>query len=160
MRVEPYVLILDTGPLWELVLYRAVNALGFYKLRTELRHLATETYYDRLSQFIAGFRQRTTTPQIVSEISSRVMRTERQGHIHIWDVVYNEFAALDERLVKLLEMPQALVAQFGAADVSILKLGSTYPARASVVLSIDSSLIAECQRAGLTAQHLWEVIAD
>ncbi len=87
------------------------------------------------------------------------MRTEGRGQSQIWDIVYDEFAALDEKLVKLLEMQQAIVVQFGAADVSLLQLGLMYPAHASVVLSIDSSLIAECRRAGMNAQHLWEVIA-
>jgi hypothetical protein len=161
VKTEPYVLIFDTGPLWELIVYRAVNILGFEKLKPELRYLQSNSSYDRLSRFVERFRNRATTPQVVAEISTRVVRTDNQGQRDIWGVIFNEFVSMgmDERLIKLLEMAQETVAKYGAVDVSLLKLGSTYAPGATVVLSIDSALIAECNRSGLTARDLWEVIA-
>ncbi len=67
---------------------------------------------------------------------------------------------MDEGVLKLLEMPQELVADFGAVDASVLKLGLSFQQPKPLVLSIDSPLIAECRRAGLNAKHLWEVIAE
>jgi hypothetical protein len=162
VKIEPHVLIFDTGPLWELVLYRAVQTLGFEGLRPRLGLLQTDTYYSKLTDFIRQFRDRTTTPQVVAEISAKVQQTEKQGQADIWSVVYGEFRSMgmDERLLKLLEMPQELVADFGAVDASLLKLGSSYAPGTSLVLSIDGALIAECNRAGVAAKHLWEAIAS
>ena len=66
---------------------------------------------------------------------------------------------MDEGVMKLLEMPQELVADIGAVDASVLKLASTLGQTESVVLSIDSALIEECRRAGVNTKHLWEVIS-
>ncbi len=66
---------------------------------------------------------------------------------------------MDERLIKLLDMPRDQVAELGAVDTSLLKLGSSFDPGAPLVLSIDGSLIAKCKRSGVAALDLWEVIA-
>jgi hypothetical protein len=159
---ESQVLVFDTGPLWELILYSAVRPpLGFASLRSGLRYLQSDPMYQRLSEFVASFQRRTTTPHVVAEISSWIIRTERKGQSAIWSLVYNEFQSMgmDESLLKLLEMPRALVAAIGAVDASILELGKGLEQPKPLVLSIDGALIAECRRAGISAKHLWEVIA-
>jgi hypothetical protein len=159
---KPQTLVFDTGPLWELVLYKAVHPLGFASLKSQLQHLRSDSFYQKLSGFIASFPKRTTTPHVVAEISWRITRTERKGRSAIWGLVYSEFSSMgmDEGVMKLLEMPQELVADIGAVDVSIVELGRSLGPQKSLVLSIDSALIAECQRAGLNARHLVEVIAN
>jgi len=79
----------------------------------------------------------------------------------MWELVYTEFRSMgmDESLLKLLEMPQELVADIGAVDVSVLRLGLSFRQPRPLVLSVDRPLIAECERAGVNAKHLWEVIA-
>jgi hypothetical protein len=49
-------LILDTGPLRELVTFRAVFDLRFEKLRNQLIFLSHPLAYDRFSRFLASFR--------------------------------------------------------------------------------------------------------
>lgn len=157
----PQVLVFDTGPLWELVLYSAVHELRFERLKGELRHLQNNSYYERLGAFIASFPSKTTTPHVVAEISSWITRTEPKGQSAIWGLTFREFWSMrmDESIVKLLEMPQELVADIGAVDTSVLKLASSFGEKKSVVLSVDGSLVAECRRAGVDAKDLWEVIA-
>jgi hypothetical protein len=157
------VLIFDTGPLLELVLYSAVHELRFETLKGELRYLQNDSYYRRLSGFVASFPKKTTTPHVVAEISSWIIRkTERKGQSAVWGLVYREFSSMrmDEGILKLLEMPQELVADIGAVDTSVLKLASSFGKIKPTVLSIDSALIAECNRAGVSAKDLWEVIFD
>jgi len=156
------VLIFDTGPLWELILYTAVHKLRFLSLTPELRHLQNDLSYQRLSKFVASFPRKTTTPHVVAEINSRIVRTERKGHSEIWGLVYTEFSSMrmDEEAMKLLEMPQKLVANIGAVDVSVLKLGLSSGQPKSVVLSLDRHLIAECRQAGVNVKDLWEVISE
>jgi hypothetical protein len=159
---EPRVLIFDTGPLWELILYSAVHRLRFLSLKPELQHLQNDSSYGKLSEFVAGFQRKTTTPHVVAEISSRIIRTELKGQSAIWGLVYTEFSSMrmDEEAMKLLEMPQKLVANIGAVDVSVLNLGLSFGQPKPVVLSNDGSLIAECKRAGVNVKDLWEVISE
>jgi len=159
---RPHVLIFDTGPLLELVLYSAVHTLRFTSLKRELRHLLNDFSYRRFSEFVATFQRKTTTPHVVAEISSWIMRTAPKGQSAIWGLVYTEFRSMgmDEGVLKLLDMRQELVAYFGAVDASVLTLGLSFARPNSLVLSIDGSLIAECRRAGLDAKHLWEVLAE
>ena len=161
---RPQILVFDTGPLWELMLYTAVHPpFGFASLKNQLEHLQSVSSHQRFSEFIASFQKRTTTPHVVAEISARIIRlTEKKSWSSIWGLVYSEFSSMgmDEGVMKLLEMPQDLVAEIGAVDVSIVELGRSLGLPKSLVLSVDSALITECQRAGLNARHLVEVIAN
>lgn len=154
------VLILDTGPLWELVLYAAVTRLRFESLRGNLQFYKHQSAYEQASRFIEGFQRRTTTPQVVAEISRHVDRTDEAGRPAIWSLVYEEFRSMgmEESLIRLLEMPTQLVAQLGAPDVSVLQLGQNLSRYEPVVLSIDGGLIAACRSAGVIAKHVWEVV--
>lgn len=157
----PLTLILDTGPLWELFLYSAVHNLRFRRLEPDLSYLKTESSFKKLSDFVALAKARVTTPHVVSEISSRIIRTEQKGQARFWKLVYEEFRSMgmDEELFKLLSMPQEPVARLGAVDVSLVHLGATYSPSEALVLSIDNALIKECNSAGIMAKHISEVIA-
>ncbi len=156
------ILIMDTGPLWELVLYSAVHELGFIRLKPELKHLRDRASYQRLSAFIARFQRKTTSSYVVAEISAWVKRTEKSGHANIWRLVYDEFASMgmEESVLKLLELPFQIVADKGAVDASVLELGLRFANQRPKVLTIDSPLLAECNRNGLSAIDLWQVIAE
>ena len=80
----------------------------------------------------------------------------------MWELVYTEFSSMkmDEGVMKLLEMPQELVANIGAVDVSVLRLGLSFRRSKPLVLSIDRPLVAECRDAGVNAKDLWEVISE
>jgi hypothetical protein len=67
---------------------------------------------------------------------------------------------MDEGVLKLVQMPQQLVADFGATDAGILQLASSLGQTKPTVLSVDSALVAECKRAGMNAKDLWEVIFE
>src|SRR5712692_6482049 len=123
----PQVLIFDTGPLWELILYSAVHRLRFSSLKPDLQHLQDYSSYQRLSEFVAAFPRKTTTAHVVAEISSKIIRTEPKGRSAIWGLVYTEFLSMrmDEGVMKLLEMPQSLVANIGSVDASVLRLGAS-----------------------------------
>jgi hypothetical protein len=167
MRASPMIsqrtLIFDTGPLLELVIYSAVHTLRFESLDAELRYLKNGSSYRSLSEFVASFPKKTTTSHVVAEISSWIIRkTERKGQSAIWGLVYEEFSSMrmDEDVLKLVEMPQQLLADFGATDAGILQLASGRGKANPTILSVDSALIAECRRAGVNAKDLWQVVSE
>jgi hypothetical protein len=152
-------LVLDTGPLWELILYSAVHSRGIESLRPNLQHLQSDSSYQKLSRFIASFPKRTTTAYVIAEISAHIIRTKHMRKPELWGLVYSEFSSMGmgEEILRLLELRQELVAEIGAVDASILSMGKKIGQRESLVLSIDFPLVRECKRAGVEAMHLTEV---
>jgi len=135
----PGVLIFDTGPLWELVLFRAVHELKFGSLMPELTHLQTDSSYQKLTEFIDRFPRKTTTAHVVAEISSKITRTKpKEGRADIWKLVYGEFSSMkmDERLLKLVEMDQQFVAEVGATDAGVFGLALSLGTSKALVISI------------------------
>lgn len=159
---DPGVLVFDTGPVRELIAYSAVDRLRFQNLRSELKILRDAPTYQKFTGFIARFPRRTTTPHVITEISLWIRRTEKKGHSALWNLVYTEFESMrmDEEILKLLQMPQELVTDFGAADASVLQAAATLAVARPIIISIDSALIGECRRAGVPAKDLWEVISE
>ncbi len=157
---ESRILLLDTGPLRELILYSAVENLGFVSLKSEIQFLQSINRYENLAGFISNFRRRTTTPHVVSEMSSWILRTFDSGRANIWRLVFDEFTRMqmDEETIDLLTMPRESVIKLGATDISLLEAGSELGSRLTTVLSIDHALIAECRGAGLQALHLRDVV--
>lgn len=158
---EPRILLLDTGPLRELILYAAIRDLGYSRLKPEIAYLRSVENYENLTAFISLFKRRITTPHVVSEVSAWVVRMVDTGRSRFWGLVFDEFTkmAMDEETLRLLEMPPELVASLGATDVSLLKASASFEPGNSILLSVDGALIKECKDAGLSAMHLWEVIA-
>lgn len=158
----PRILIFDTGPILELIIYSAARNHGFQSLRRKLRFLNSYSKYQNFTDFVGTFHRRMTTPHVVSEISFWIARNLDKGQSDVWSLVYRNFEAMgmDEELLKLLEMPRKLVVSFGAVDISVFELAKKHKQGNPLVLSIDGALIAECRRAGLKAMHLCEVIED
>lgn len=155
------VLIFDTGPLWELVLYSAVHDLKFRSLEGELHHITKSSQHKKLTEFISRFPRRTTSSHVVAEVGAWIKRTKPAGHGDIWRIVRDEFIAMnmDEMALKLLEMRFGEVIDKGVADASVLQLGLRLAERSPQVLTVDTALATECKRSGINAVNLWEIIA-
>jgi hypothetical protein len=166
MRVSPdwsgsRLLIFDTGPLWELILYSAVHVFGYRRLEPDIRFLKHASSYRKFTSFVASFHRRTTTSSVVAELEGHIRRTLKTGQPDLWGAVYNEFKPMrmEEDVMKFLEMPRPVVTQFGVVDASVLNLGVKTSGLKPKVLTIDQSLAQECKRAGLSAIDIWEVLA-
>jgi hypothetical protein len=154
------ILIVDTGPIWELVLYRAVEELRFSSLRRDLKYLVSHETYENCGSFLAGFGRKTTSASVVAELYRRIRHTEpRGGHPHLWKQVYEEFKSMGmgEDVVKLLDMDVDLVTKYGPTDVSLLEIARRNLTKRPVVLTLDRQLHAECKKAQIRSELLIEV---
>jgi len=152
-------LILDTGPIRELVLHQAVFRLGFDRLRSELRWLTNKAAYTRCGRFIAAFKRKTTSASVAAELNHWIRTTEQHGQEKLWNRVYEEFRqmAMDEEVVKLLEMDLHLVARFGPIDTSLLGLAVRHQQEYPTLLTSDRALHGEFQKAGLHVSLLHKI---
>ena len=153
-------LILDTGPIRELVLFHAVSEFRLENLRRELRFIKEQESYGKCSEFIASFRQMTTTSaSVVVELYHWIRETERQGQNKLWGRVAEEFQnmGMDEEVVRLLEMDASFVMRFGPVDGSLLELSRRHAGRNPMILTADLPLYGECKKSGLSVSHIDEV---
>ncbi len=157
---ERELLLLDTGPIRELVLFHAVDHFGFERLRPSLRFIQDRDSYQRCGQFIDSFRRKTTSASVVVELYHWIRKTDPGGHERLWDRVYEEFErmGMGEEVVRLLEMDRRLVARLGPVDVSLLELARRYATHKPIVFTVDfSGLYQECRNAGLDVCYIREV---
>src|SRR5208282_590227 len=117
-------LILDTGPIRELVLFHAVDQFGFEGLRSNLQCIVDRDSYLRCTKFIRLFHKKTTSASVVAELNYWIRETDRTGQVRLWKRVYEEFRemGMDEQAVRLLEMDISLVTRLGPLDVSLLEI--------------------------------------
>jgi hypothetical protein len=152
-------LIVDTGPIWEIVLYRAVTELGFTGLSRNLTHFLSPEAYENCGSFLSAFGKKTTSASVVAEIYRQVQKTEPRGHEQLWEQVYEEFERMGmaEDVVNLLDMDSDLVTHFGPTDVSLIEIARRNLDQKPVILTLDRRLHAECMRALVRSDLLIEV---
>jgi len=153
-------LILDTGPIRELVLFHAVSEFKLEKLRRSLRFINDAESYDRCSQFVASFTNTmTTSASVVVELYHWIRETEPHGQSRLWRRVYEEFRnmGMDEEVIRLLEMDVDFVLRFGPVDASLLELARRHAASNPLILTTDSPLYGECKKSGLNVCHIDEI---
>ncbi len=155
-------LILDSGPIRELVLFHAVEQLGFERLRRKLTCIIDHDRYVRCTKFIGSFRRKTTSASVVAELHHWIRDTERTGQEKLWKRTYEEFRemGMDEEVVKLLEMNIELVTRLGPMDVSLLDIARRNAGRGPLLLTVDGPLGRECVRAGINVRQLCDVARD
>lgn len=155
-------LILDTGPIRELVLYHAVSEFGFERLRNELRFIKDAESYGRCSEFVGTFSNRlTTSAGVVVELYHWIRATAEHGRSKLWGRVYDEFRNMGmyEEVVRLLVMDASLVVRCGPVDASLLQLARRHRAHNPLILTVDWSFHGECTKSGLKVSHLEEITA-
>ncbi len=145
-------LILDTGPIRELVSFHAVDQFGFGRLRADLLFLKDTESYQTCGEFIASFRQKTTSASVVAELNYWIRKTDPPGQIRLWNRVYDEFRrmGMNEEVVRLVEMHVGLVTRFGPVDVSLIELARRHASLRPVILTTETrGFYDECVKAGL-----------
>jgi hypothetical protein len=155
----PGILILDTGPIWELVLYNAVTQFRFASLRPSLTYFVSIEAYEHCGIFLASFRKKTTSASVVAQLYNFIRGTEKSGQRRLWELVYEEFRRMDmdEDVVKLLDMDLDLMARYGPTDVSLIEIARRNRGQKPVILTLDSPLHVECTKAGINSALLIEL---
>jgi hypothetical protein len=158
-RRDRSIVIVDTGPIWELILFRAVNELGFASLRNNLQPFYTPQAYENCGDFLSSFGKKITSSSVVAELYRKIRDTDPNGHRRLWQQVYEEFTnmEMDEDIVKLLDMDLELVSNRGPIDVSLIEIARRNSNQDPVILTLDTKLHAECRKAQIGSALLIEV---
>jgi hypothetical protein len=151
--------IIDTGPIRELITYHAVYGFGFNSLRPELKHLVSVEAYENCGRFLTSFRKRITSASVVAELYYWIRDTDRTGQKRLWERAREEFEnmGMEENVVRLLDMDLNLVAKYGPTDVSLIEIARQNRPQKPVILTLDNRLYAECWKAQIGSSLLGEV---
>ena len=90
--VNGRLLVLDTGPIRELVLFHAVHEFRFERLRRELTFITHHLEYAQCGRFIASFQRKVTTASVVAELHSWIRDTDPAGRARLWNPSTRSFA--------------------------------------------------------------------
>jgi hypothetical protein len=152
-------LILDTGPIRELIAYRAVNELRFFSLDRELANFVSPEAYRNCTAFLSSFRKKVTTASAVAELNFWIRDTGSTGQRELWQLVHEEFSriGMDEETIRFLDMDLDLVARYGPTDVSLLEIARRNVSQNPVVLTLDTRLYGECLEAQISSELLQQV---
>jgi hypothetical protein len=152
-------LIFDTGPLWELILYRAMEE-GFHK-GLKRHFLKDKPDYEKFTRFLGGFPWKTTTAHVVAEISSHIKRGIDHRKRDFWKIPFEQFEGMrmGEHLIKLLDMRERILeTDHDAVDASVLQLGLNLRADNPTIFTTEDSLAGRCRNAQIKVAHIHEVI--
>src|SRR5271166_863463 len=121
-------LILDTGPMRELILGHAVFEFGFERLRRDLTWPTDIEPYNRCSSFIGSFKRRITSASVVSELYYWIRDTEKNGQERLWHRAYEEFRdmGMTEEVIPLAAMDIEMVTRLGPVDASLIELAKRH----------------------------------
>jgi hypothetical protein len=152
-------LILDTGPLRELVAYRAVNELRFTNLRSELTNLADSNAYQKCGAFLSFFGKKISSPCVVAELNLWIRKTPTVGQRRLWQLAREEFTnmSLDEYLIRFLDMDLNLVVKYGPTDGSLIEIARQNINQQPVVLTLDSKLYGECCKSQIDSELFGQI---
>lgn len=156
---RPKTLVFDTGPLWELILYRAMEE-GF-RQGLKRQFLREKTHYERVASFLDTFPRKTTTAHVVAEISGHIKRKVDHRKEDIWKIVFAEFEGMrmGEHLIKLLDMrEQVIEIDQDAVDASVLQLGLDLREENPTVFTTENTLVNQCKSVRLPVTHIYEAI--
>lgn len=151
--------IIDTGPIRELITYHAVYGFGFDSLRPELKNIVSAESYESCGRFLTSFRQRITSASVVAELYYWIRDTDRTGQKRLWQRAREEFEnmGMEENVVPFLDMDLDLVAKYGPTDVSLIEIARQKLPQKPVILTVDSHLYSECWKAQISSSLLREV---
>jgi len=155
-------LILDTGPIRELVLFHAISEFRFERLRAHLRFIDDAESYRRCSEFVASYSNRlTTSAGVVVELYHWIRETDERGRNKLWGRVYDEFRnmGINEEVVKLLHMDPTFIVRYGPVDGSLLELARRHLPRNPLILTADWPFHGECTKSGFRVSHLDQITA-
>lgn len=158
--------ILDTGPLFDFLLLRFSEEASRERLREDLEYLKTDLYRRHFKEFMMRQKPFLTTPGVIAEIqglSRRLPSLTRVDEGSFWTLARKEFRELgiDEEIIRLGEMQEEDLANYGPVDASLLELARRKQGehRRVAVLIGDERLWHRCQKQQIPVRWIHEILS-
>ncbi len=149
MQTFPRSAIVDTGPLFDFLLWQLSESRRIPNLLPRLTYLNRDHYRRSVRWYFGVARPLVTCPQVIAEIhrlAQEVLRGPRLGDFRRFAQHELTTLRLSEQLVELITMDADLLSQLGPTDTAILQIGDSSRSSRRPVFTEDGELAMRCRR--------------
>lgn len=157
--------IVDTGPLFEFLLWRFSESFRIPTLLSGLRYLKTDTSKKSIQWYFTVAKPITTCPEVIAEVhrhAEGIFRGSRLGDF--WRLAQKELTelGLGEKLVELVQMDGDILSSFGPTDTALIHIACLSPNLSQPVFTEDSRFAGQCRKKQVSVlgiadiQSIWE----
>ena len=150
--------IVDTGPLFDFLLWRFSVSFRAPTLLSKLRYLKESFYKDSVQWYFTAAKPITTPPEVIAEIHGHAEKLlDRSLLGNFWRFAKEQLAelGLSEKLVELVQMDGDILSSFGPTDTALLHIARLSPNQP--VFAEDGKLVGECRKKELSVLRIAEV---
>lgn len=159
MQLIPRYPIVDTGPLFDFLLWRFSEFIKIRTLSTELKYLPTNAHKKSLNWYFTVAKPITTCSEVIAEIHRHAEQKLRYPSLgSFWKFAQNELTelGLNEKLVELIQMDGDTLSSFGPTDTALLDLSGNLK---QPVFTEDTKLAGQCRKRQLTVLGIDDVLS-
>ena len=139
--------IVDTGPLFDYLLWRFSDFIRNHNLIAKLMYLTDDPSKKSLRWYFSVAKPITTSPHVISEIHRHAEQVLRGPYLkNFWQFAQKELKDLgmDEKLVELVHMNGETLSFFGPTDTALLQIAAN--SHTQSIFTEDTRLAGQCRK--------------
>lgn len=162
MHSIPRYPIVDTGPLFDFLLWQFSDSFNMPTLQSKIRHLPTHDHKKSLHWYFTIAKPITTCPEVIAEIHRHAEQKLRYPSLgSFWKFAQEQLAelGLSEKLIELVQMDSNVLSSFGPTDTALLHIARLSPNLNQPVFTEDGELAGQCRKNQVRALTIGEVLS-
>jgi len=162
MNAIPRNPIVDTGPLFDFLLWRFSDFSKTPTLLCKLRYLTNDPRKEAVKWYFTKAKPITTCPEVIAEIHRHAEDRLRAPHLgNFWRLAQTELTelGLNEKLVELVQMDRDTLSYFGPTDTALFQLVSSSHSPSQPIFTVDANLAGQCRKKQVRVLGIDEVLS-
>lgn len=162
MQEIPRYPIVDTGPLFDFLLWQFSDSFRMSNLSSKLRYLTNDFYRKSVRWYFTVAKPITTCPEVIAEIHRHAKEKLRDRNLgSFWKFTQKELSelGLSEKLVELVQMDSDTLSSFGPTDTALIHIASLSPNLSQPVFTEDGELAGQCRKKQLSVLRIDDVLS-
>lgn len=154
--------IVDTGPLFDFLLWRFSDSFRVPSLLSQLRYLINDPYKRSVQWYFTVSKPITTSPEVIAEIHLHAERKLNRPHLgRFWKFAQEQLRelGLSEKLVELLQMDGNILSSLGPTDTALLHIAAVSTHLNKPVFTEDAQLAGKCRERQVSVLRIAEVLS-
>jgi hypothetical protein len=156
--------IVDTGPLFDFLLWQYSASSRMKTLLSKLKYLRNDSYQKSVSWYFSFAKPITTCPEVIAEIHRHAEeKLEHRNLGGFWRFAQGELKELrlSEELIELVRMDGETLFSHGPTDTALLNIALLSLSRDlnQPVFTVDRKLAGECRRKEVRVLDIAEVLS-
>jgi len=154
--------IVDTGPLFDFLLWRFSDSRNIPSLGSGLRFLRNEFEKKSTRWYLKVAKPVTTCPEVIAEIHRHAEGKLRGGSLgDFWRFAQQELIGLElsEHLAPVTDMDSQTLSSLGPTDTALLQIAGAAPDLSQPVLTEDNHLAGQCRKKQVKVLRIADVVS-